>query len=158
VALRYGPASRYYGDLYELVRRFELGLHALIKDVLVRKFGLDERAWWYLGVPVAIRKSCAESAQDLGRHDVDPWSCTYMLDLQAVIKAQWSLFEPLYKVGQKTEILSEIKNVNDVRNRVMHPVRDAPPTNEDFDVLEAAYMRLLEVRGRFYKRDDPKAS
>lgn len=154
VALRYGPASRYYGDLYELVRRFELGLHGLIKDVLVKKFGLGERAWWYEGVPVSIRKSCAESAEDLGRFDVDPWSCTYMLDLQAVMKAQWLLFEPLYRVGGKNEVLSEIKDVNGVRNRVMHPVRDAPPTNDDFDVLENAYARLLDVRARFYGTDE----
>src|SRR5687768_7927253 len=66
VAPRYGPASRYYGDLYELVRRYELGLHRLTKDVLVEKYGLEKRAWWYTRVPVAIRKSCAESAEELG--------------------------------------------------------------------------------------------
>ena len=150
VCLRYGPASRYFGDLYELVRRFEIELHGLVRDVLVKAFGNEKRAWWYRGVPVAVRKGCADRAEDVGRYDVDPWTCTYLLDMQTVMKSQWDHFTPLYKVGNRNEVFLEIKTVNDIRNRVMHPVRDAAPRDEDFDALRSAYTTLRLARERFY--------
>lgn len=150
VCLRYGPASRYYGDLYEAVRKYEIDLHNLVRDVLVDHYGLESRAWWYEGVPLAVRKGCVERAEELMRFDLDPWSCTYMLDLQSVLKEQWVLFDHLYKVAHRNTILGQVKKINAVRNRVMHPIRDSPPTNGDFDELKDAYDLLRLARKRFY--------
>jgi hypothetical protein len=150
VCLAYGPASRYYGELYELVRRYEIDLHNFVRHVLVNHQGEQERRWWYTGVSVNVRKGCAERAEELGRFGLDPWTCTYLLDLQAVIKDQWSLFDGYFRVASRNEVFTQIKTVNDVRNRVMHPVRDTPPTDEDFDTLEEAYARLAVVMSRFY--------
>lgn len=150
VCLRYGPASRYYGDLYELVRKYEIDMHSLVRDVLVEHFGEEERAWWYRGVPLRVRQGCVERAEELGRFDLDPWSCTYLMDLGVVIGQQWTLFAKSFKASNKNDVVAQVRDVNDVRNRVMHPVRDAPPTDLDFDVLGAAYQYLQVVRGRFY--------
>lgn len=150
VCLRYGPASRYYGDLYEVVRRYEIDLHRLVRDVLIQHFGDDERAWWFQGVPTKVRVQCAGRAEELGRWDLDPWNCTMLLDLQSVIDQLWKVFDKFYRLPSKNDVASEIKRVNDVRNRVMHPVRDSPPTEVDFDTLNTAYKALQSVRARFY--------
>lgn len=158
VCLRYGPASRYYGDLYELIRKYELDYHHLTRDVLIREYGLSRRAWWYLGVPVGVRQGCAARAEELADFDRDPWTCSYLIDIASVLKDQWRLFEALFKVPSKNDVFAEIRSVNEVRNRVMHPVRDDPPTDADFDTLRSAYYKLQVVRERFYGADQAASS
>ena len=71
-------------------------------------------------------------------------------DLQSVLKEQWVLFDRLYKVANRNAILGQVTKINAVRNRVMHPIRDSPPTNGDFDELKDAYATLELARKRFY--------
>ena len=142
VAVRYGPASRYYGDLYDLIRNYEITLHGFVREVLVAKYGVEQRRWWYAGVPLPVRQDCAARREELGNDDLDPWRCSVLLDLLRVADKQWALFEALFRPTTKPDFARDLKAVNEVRNRVMHPVRDAPPTDQDFDRLTEARLSM----------------
>lgn len=150
VTLRYGPAARYYGDLYEELRGFEVDLHRFVRDVLQREFGSTGRDWWYQGVDDATRRNAVTRTEDLRRADYDPWHCVDLTDLSVTAGKQWALFSPHLRRAGAREFKSEIAAVNQIRNRVMHPVRDMPPEEHDFDCVRAARSNLDAARARFY--------
>ncbi|HVX69713.1 MAG TPA: hypothetical protein VHA79_08495 [Mycobacteriales bacterium] len=150
VCLRYGPASRYYGDLYEELRGFEVDLHRLVRHVLEREYGTDARAWWFKGVDEAIRKDGAMRAEGLARDGYDPWYCLTLIETGIIVEKRWALFSSLLRASSGKAFKSEIQEVNDVRNRVMHPVRDMPPNEHDFDLVREARARVDSARATFY--------
>lgn len=150
VCLRYGPASRYYGDLYEELRGFEVDLHALVRHALVREYGNSGRAWWFQGVDEGTRKSAVVRAEELGRDGYDPWLCVTLIELGSTITKRWTIFSPLLRAPSSREFNSEIAAVGQVRNRVMHPVRDMPPDEHDFDLVRVARQRVDAARTTFY--------
>lgn len=95
VCLRYGPACRYYGDLYEELRGFEVDLHRLVRPVLEREYNAAAGAWWFSGVDESTRKSAAGRAEELARDGYDPWLCVTLIELSTTVTKQWSLFSPL---------------------------------------------------------------
>lgn len=124
------------GDTYELIRDLELSLHRFIREALIRQYG-DEQ-WWREGVPLNVREDCAvinerdpEPAQDL-------FCYTTIMHLFVVFDKQWttlSQFLPTKLKANKQEFLANLKRLNSIRNKVMHPVKGYVITEEDFDFI-----------------------
>ena len=149
VCLRYGPMSRHYGELYELLREFELGLHGFLKQVLVGKLGAGREGWWLQGVPQQVRSKCAMRSEEIGQVEVDLWKMTDLLDLWDVMEKQWKVFGQLFRAPDtpgKRELASDFRRINEVRNRVMHPVRETPPEEDDFSFVAIMVGRLEAAR------------
>lgn len=124
------------GDTYELIRDLELSLHRFIREALIRQYGGEQ--WWREGVPLNVREDCAvinerdpEPAQDL-------FCYTTIMHLFVVFDKQWtplSEFLPAKLKGNKQSFLSNLKRLNSIRNKVMHPVKGYVITEEDFDFI-----------------------
>src|SRR5690348_11836759 len=124
------------GDMYELIRDLELSLHGFVREALEREFGAEQ--WWREGVPLNVREDCAitnerdpEPAQDL-------FCYTTIMHLFVVFDKQWttlSQFLPPKLKGNKQEFLTNLKRLNSIRNKVMHPVKGYVITEEDFDFI-----------------------
>jgi hypothetical protein len=125
------------GDMYERLTFLETVLHQCVKEKLIAKYG-DGEAWWRQGVPLSIRKDC----QGLREADIEPsrhpYSYTTVVHLKEIFEKQWAVLAGMLgpKAGSdRKAFLSGLDRLNGIRNRVMHPVRDMPPTEEDFEFL-----------------------
>ena len=124
------------GDTYELIRDLELSLHRFIREALIRQYG-DEQ-WWREGVPLNVREDCAvinerdpEPAQDL-------FCYTTIMHLFVVFDKQWTTLSQFLAAklkANKQEFLANLKRLNSIRNKVMHPVKGYVITEEDFDFI-----------------------
>jgi hypothetical protein len=121
----------------ELIHATEIALHRHIKRRLEGSFGLDGDEWWARGVPLEIRKGCAQRREeDPGRNEL--FSYTYLIDLQTIIDKNWSLFEADFlrvrkEVQSKKEFLDSIRRINNIRNRHSHPIRAPERGTEAFE-------------------------
>jgi len=130
--------------MYEKLTGLEMLLHQYVRERLIDKYG-DGEKWWREGVPLSIRKDC----QSLREGDIepsrDPYSYTTFVHLKEIFEKQWAvLAEGLGARAQsdRKTFLSGLDRLNRIRNRVMHPVRDMPPTEEDFEFLHQ-YQKFL---------------
>lgn len=124
---------------YRYIQRIETSLHSHISHILHVSFGDEESEWWVQGVPPGIRIDCAK------RREEDPlreesYAYTDLIDLQAILDKNWRIFESSFKlvrenVKSKREFLGGIAKTNEVRKRVMHPIRMIV-TDEDILFLE----------------------
>lgn len=114
-------------ELYSLVAGAEERLHLFLCQKLKQDFGQAEQEWWAKGVPLEIRKKCAD------RREEDPrrrpfHHYTDLIDLKDILDKNWRLFEADYervreRVESKKEFLSDLVRLNEIRKSVMHPVR-----------------------------------
>jgi hypothetical protein len=125
------------GDMYEDIRRIEIGLHAKIREALVRGYGDGEAGWWRQGVPEKVRVKCQERRE----RDVDdpcqPFHYSDLLDLDAILEDQWALLNDLFPdyAANRRQLSKDLKQLNRIRNKVMHPVRGLVPGEEEFDFV-----------------------
>lgn len=134
------------GETYDLLCEIERILHQQIKSILVKKYGEDEGGWWRQGVPEPVRQACVKARESDSEFSGDPpYAYTSLIHLKDILKNQWGVFEhrlPKCVCGSnKTGFLSDLTTLNGIRNRVMHPIRSAPPSEEDF----AFAKRMQEV-------------
>jgi DNA-binding cell septation regulator SpoVG len=132
------------GDLYEIISDIERKLHSAIKAVLVSKFGSGSDSWWRQGVPEKVRLSCVAGREIAGDYESDPYSYTTFIHLADIIEGNWGLFAPrLPKItgANQKVFVSELKRANGIRNKVMHPVREESPSEEEF-----AFVRDLQLK------------
>lgn len=137
-AKKYGTAAIALGDLYDDVRQIEVGLHKMVREVLMRQFGDGESGWWRQGVPEAVRVKCQERREREQDDLCEPYCYTDLLDLAKVIEAQWSLFKDSFPVpygSNRKAFIEALARLNRIRNKVMHPVRGIVPSEEDFDFV-----------------------
>ena len=137
---RYGSARVAFGDLYDDVRHIEVTIHALIRDILVRRHGDGEAGWWRKGVPEAVRVKCQDRRERDADEPCDPYCYTDLLDLAKIIETQWSLFKdrfPTRYSSNRKALLDDLGRLNRIRNKVMHPVRGVAPAEDDFDFVRA---------------------
>jgi hypothetical protein len=135
---RYKNGAAAYGDMYEDVRAIELGLHAKIRDLLVEALGPAENEWWRQGVPEKVRAKCAERRELDTDAYVEPYGYTDLLDLSKILDFSWKHFcdtLPKRLRSNKGQFLAGFRRLNSIRNRVMHPVRGAPPDESDFEFV-----------------------
>lgn len=136
VVNRYADEASAYGDMYEDLRSIETTLHKLVRERLKEALGDEEKGWWRQGVPEGVRLKC----QDRRERDEDPCSDPYgytdLLDLARILEANWKHFTsilPAALTDNRKQFLSDLGKLNGIRNKVMHPVRGAPPTEDDFE-------------------------
>lgn len=133
----YSGPQHALGDMYEDIRRIEIALHATIREALVRKYGDDEAGWWRQGVPVSVRSKCQDRRE---RDEDDPCEAfcySDLLHLDAILESEWSLLKDLlpdYSANRK-QLSKDLRRLNRIRNKVMHPVRGRVPGEEDFDFV-----------------------
>jgi hypothetical protein len=124
------------GDMYELISELEERFHGYIKDVFIREYGDEE--WWRRGVPEGIRKECAGAREMDAEPAEHPFNYTTFIQLKEIFDKRWELLSADLSSGvrsDKRRFLSGLDQLNRVRNRVMHPVRRSPPTENDFAFL-----------------------
>jgi hypothetical protein len=128
-------AEVFRGDLYEYLADIEVALHRNVRETLIKEFGPAESAWWRQGVPVEIRKACAQARED----DTDPvedvFAYTTLIHLAKIIDHHWKLFSvrlPPRFAQDKKKLAHEFTRLNCLRNAVMHPVKARSWGRDDF--------------------------
>jgi len=123
---------------YRLIGELETTLHQFVRCTLQESLGEDENGWWVKGIPLQIRSECARRREE-DPHREELYRYTDLIDLKTIIDKNWRVFEPhLRFVGQhvqsKGHFLESIAQLNDVRKRVMHPIR-MTVSDEDLSFL-----------------------
>ena len=59
------------------------------------------------------------------------------LDLDAILEDEWPLFRDLFTdyTANRKQLSKDLRRLNGIRNKVMHPVRGLIPDEEDFDFV-----------------------
>jgi hypothetical protein len=142
---RYRNGASAYGDMYEDLRSIEVSLHRGLRDRLASTFGEHEGEWWRKGVPTKVRVKCASRREEDDAGYCEAYGYTDLLDLAEIIKAAWGsvreMFPPTVQ-HDRPELLRGLRRLNQIRRRVMHPVRGAPPGEDDFEFVREFKMRL----------------
>lgn len=152
VCLRYGPTTALVGDLFQETRDLEMELLHLVRRRLIAECGDGEAGWWRSGVPVGVRKSCAIRREEYDGELLEPWRFMDLMDFWEIIDNRWKYFQDLFRAPEtesKPSFKRDMLALNDLRNRIAHPVREMPLTEGDFDLVvsvkrqvEAACSRL----------------
>jgi len=146
--MTYRKQQVYIGALYEFLVSIERVLHARIKEVLVKEFGEGDFKWWRQGVPEAVRIACSERWERDSNPAEHPYFYTYLIDLAQIIEKKWGLFLsalPKDLVASKPVLMQQLRRLNDIRNRIMHPVRSAPPTEEEFEFVREVHIQICPL-------------
>lgn len=134
-----------HGDLYEFLTNTEKLLHETIREVLVGQFGKDEAGWWRQGVPEKVRADCAVARERDDEGGAEPFAFTTFIHLQDILHHQWPLFQnrlPKEAASDKKAFLADLKRLNAIRNRVMHPTRLHMISDEDFEFAREMHRKL----------------
>ena len=136
VYINYRRARVVLGDMYELVRMLELRLHSFVKDAFVAEFG--EESWWRSGVPDTIRAECAALREKDPEPAEDAFCYTHLINIREMLDKRWpvlSKYMPKHLLNGKKDLLERLLRLNRVRNTVMHPVRNAVLTEDEFEFV-----------------------
>lgn len=112
-----------FGDMYEFIREIETILHNVIKKILIHEYGEN---WWRKGVPTKVRVACVTAFEEDTNPSFHPYCYTNLIHLKEIINKQWKIFSkylPKKIVKDKHVFLCKLAKLNQIRNRVMHPVR-----------------------------------
>src|SRR5215213_1521424 len=123
------------GDMYEFLCELEIILHEMIKNVLTDTYGAGENGWWRKGIPSQIRTECVRMREEEKEPAAEPFCYTTFIHLSKIIDTQWSVFSqvlPQKIAKDKKKLLSDLAQLNVIRNYVMHPVKGMPITEDDF--------------------------
>ena len=140
----WGDAINALGDMYEDIRRVEITVNNKIRKALTTQYGEGESGWWRQGVPERIRIKCQERREQDPDEPCDPFCYSDLLDLAAILEDQWSLLKNLFPdyTGNRKQLLKDLRQLNRLRNKVMHPVRGLVPDEEDFDFIRGIQRSL----------------
>ncbi len=129
-----GASAHALGDMYEELRRLEIKLHGIIRNALHEEYGRDESGWWRTGIPLALRQKLQNRREEDTDPD-EPYAYTDLLDLADILEKQWSkiALKVLGETFEKREILADLRRLNQIRRKVMHPVRSSPTNDNDFE-------------------------
>jgi hypothetical protein len=135
-------------DLYRSIAFLEVMLHAFVRESLRFLYG---RNWWTGGVPESVRKDCRNSQESDPEQIEDPFLYTNFIHLKQILDRNWGDFQkvvPSAVAHDKNGLLSRLVRLNHVRNRVMHPIKQQLPTEDDFAfVVECMnFLNLYEWR------------
>lgn len=133
----YSEPAHALGDMYEDLRCIETTLHEKIREALIRRFGETESGWWRQGVPESVRVKCQERREKDTDDPCQAFCYSDLLDLDLVLQDQWLLLNnlfPEYRANRK-ELSKDLRKLNRIRNKIMHPVRGWVPDETDFDFV-----------------------
>jgi predicted transcriptional regulator len=121
------------GDMYEYISDIEIGLHNLIKDILISEY--SSKNWWRKGIPKDIRAKCAALREEDPEPASDAYAYTDFINLSKILQKQWNVFReflPKNLSSNRRKFLSRLEKLNHIRNCVMHPVKNIEITDQDF--------------------------
>jgi hypothetical protein len=147
IYLHYRRARVVLGDMYELLRMVEVRLHSFVKQAFITEFG--EEQWWRSGVPDSIRAECAALLEKDPEPADEPFCYTHLISLREILDKRWSIlskYMPKDLLNQKKDLLERLLKLNRIRNSVMHPVRNAILTEQDFEFVRDLESELKELR------------
>jgi len=147
VYVNYRRARVVLGDMYELVRTLELRLHSFIRDAFIAEYG--EENWWRSGVPDTIRAECAALREKDPEPAEDAFCYTHLINIREMLDKRWpvlSKYMPKHLLNGKKELLERLLRLNRVRNTVMHPVRNAVLTEDEFEFVRDLEHDLADLR------------
>ena len=136
VYIHYRSARVVLGDMYELLRNVEVRLHTFVKQAFMLEFG--EENWWRSGVPDTIRAECAALLEKDPEPAEEPYCYTHVISLREILDKRWpvlSKYMPEHLLNKKKDLMERLLKLNRIRNCVMHPVRKAVLTEEDFEFV-----------------------
>lgn len=135
----------FLGDLYVSLVNLEKTIHRMVKKLLQEHFGKDNEKWWKQAVPETVRIACVTSRERDRGNPVDPYCYTNFIHLKEIIDKNWSIFRkhlPPKESSDKRLLMQSLNRINSIRNKVMHPVRESPPTEEEFSFIHDMCSRL----------------
>ena len=103
------------------------------------EFGPDENRWWKLGVPVSVRKVCVQAREEDPEPVPDPYCYTNFIHLSDIIDSNWRSFETIFlnnTIRDKRSLLQMLRELNHLRNAVMHPVKRKRWRSSDLNSLK----------------------
>jgi hypothetical protein len=136
IYLHYRRARVVLGDRYELLRMVEVRLHSFMKQAFIREFGEEE--WWRSGVPDNIRAECAALLEKDPEPADKPYCYTHLISLREMLDKRRTIlskYMPKQLLNQKKDLIERLLKLNRIRNSVMHPVRNAVLTEDDFEFV-----------------------
>jgi len=135
---------------YSQVAEIEITLFRFIIRRLISEYGDGELntspEWWTKGVKQTIREQCAQRAEaDDNRYE--RWRYLDLISLKQIVENKWAILGPAFEANPKfpgkAQLLKSFHNLNELRNKVMHPVKTNGIEAEDFELL-AGFLRLLD--------------
>jgi len=146
VYVSYRRARVVLGDMYELIRALELRLHDFIKQAFTAEFG--EEQWWRSGVPDVIRADCAALREKDPEPAEDPYCYTHLISLREILDKKWAILSrylPERFKDKKKDLQERLLRLNRIRNAVMHPVRKAVLTEDEFEFVRDLEKDLTDM-------------
>lgn len=141
------------GEIYEALCDIERTLHTKIRIILIETHGDKGASWWRKGVPSGVREDCVvrwEEEKDADFVEYPPYTFTTLGQLREVLKYKpnTELFKarlPLSANGKAPNMelmLKDLDKLTKIRNKVMHPIGAAPPTEEDFFFVQEMQVKF----------------
>jgi len=137
----------YIGDLYVFLAELERTLHQKIKSILIQHYGAAETEWW-TRFREEDRQQCASARQNDAQFSAHEYSYTTLIHLKKILDKEKLVFcrhLPQAVVMNKNDIkvfLGDLNRLNRIRNQVMHPVREEPPTEAEFVFVKEMHSKL----------------
>jgi hypothetical protein len=121
------------------VEESEVTLRELIETALRR--AVDGA--WFDEVPVDVRRSI-EGRRSSADSRLEPYDYATLGDLIKVVRGKWDLFDDIFAPRPKDEVVSSLRELNDIRNRLSHPprARKEPPSEDDLASIMGIYELL----------------
>ena len=130
-----------YLRAYAIVWQIETILHSFSGLILSEEHGDN----WWSAFPLELQKRCLERAYEDG-NQVSLSNYIDILQFSEIIKKNKRAFEPAFNsVHSKGEgpiyreisvFHNELKNVSQIRNKIMHPLKRLTPTEEEITTLD----------------------
>ncbi len=125
-------------SMYELVQNIEKNLHKAIREALVNEYG--SRKWWREGIPVGIRQELVSRREADPEPGEEPYNYTTLIHLKEICDKRWavvsSTFLPEIR-ADKRKFLTNMTKLNQIRNKVMHPVKGPEPGQDDIRFVQS---------------------
>ncbi len=140
-----------YTDTYRFLRDLEMTLHRLIRKTLQLAFQSHDDDWLYKGLPPTILKRCLGTKVDDGTQRLEPYAYTNFIDFKEIIARNWGKFRevlPLDVANDKNQLLDRLQKANEIRNGVMHPIKQISLSQDDCKFVRKLRGQLLGFRWR----------
>jgi len=127
-------------DLYSELFYSENSFHMIVWWTLSGKYGEE---WWEKIHP-EVRNKCKERK---GKKSslLHPFNYSDLIHLSKIIRHQWDDFSIFFQEKHnKTSFKSFFAKVNNIRNKVMHPIRELPTIN-DLETVHQFYLYSKEI-------------
>mgnify|MGYP006123699805 CR=1 FL=1 len=120
-----------------LTEKIETKIHKVVLGKLKESYGDD---WWYEAIPQRIRINAA-CIQEKGSRTADKEDCLMLLDLMNIMLSNWSQFGDRFDPDGKGKRVFESRynSLNNIRNRLSHPIRlkNEPIKKSELEELES---------------------